>query len=153
MVEIHVLAIGRWKPCPEQAIWDEYAKRLPWKLVLKELELKKDPQNVEKRKEAEAELLLDAAPKNACKIVLDEHGRSFTSPTFAQMMNHAMEEGRTIAFFIGGADGHGQKLLKSADVKLSFGSLTWPHMLVRAMLAEQVYRGWSILAKHPYHRI
>lgn len=153
MTAIHVIAIGRWKSCPEKELWDEYAKRLSWKLTLKECEVKKPSQNTEKRKEEEAAVLLEAAPKGAYKVALDEHGKLYSSQAFAMMLNHAAESARPVAFFIGGADGHGQALLKAADSKLSLGAMTWPHMLVRAMLAEQVYRGWSILANHPYHRV
>lgn len=152
-MQIHVIAIGRWKACPEKALWEEYAKRLPWKLVLKECELKKIPQNVNQKKEAEAALLMEAAPKGACTIALDEGGKIYSSPAFSALLNHALEESRTLVFFIGGADGHGQSLLSQVDYKLSLGAMTWPHMLVRAMLAEQIYRGYSIIAKHPYHRV
>ncbi|MBL6957580.1 MAG: 23S rRNA (pseudouridine(1915)-N(3))-methyltransferase RlmH, partial [Rhodospirillales bacterium] len=99
------------------------------------------------------ELLLGAVPKGAAAVVLDETGKNLGSRAFAEKLSRWRDDGRRdAAFLIGGADGHDGAVLKAADLVLSFGSLTWPHMLVRGMLAEQLFRAQSILSGHPYHR-
>ena len=86
-------------------------------------------------------------------VMVTEHGRAFTSPQFAEKLKGWQEEGLTdIAFFIGGADGLDASLLSQCDFKMSFGQMVWPHQMVRVMLAEQLYRAYSILSGHPYHR-
>lgn len=105
------------------------------------------------RKQAEAEALLAALPRRCVLVALDEHGKTMPSDTFASRIGRWRDDGISdIAFAIGGADGHGAALLARADMTLSFGAMTWPHQLVRVLLAEQVYRAMSILAGHPYHR-
>ena len=94
-----------------------------------------------------------AAAPDAHLIVLDERGKQQTSAEFAAMLAKMRDGGaRQAAFLIGGADGHDQSLTQAADISLSFGAATWPHMLVRTMLAEQLYRAMTILTGHPYHR-
>ena len=150
-MRIHIIAVGKWRECPERALWQEYTKRLNWECSLKEVEVKQSLPP-EKLKLKEAELLLAAVPEGATKIALDEHGKQLTSPQFAEMIQTLQQNSRDIAFLIGGAAGHGEPVLKSADRRLSLGTMTWPHMLVRAMLSEQIYRAHAILAGHPYHR-
>jgi len=147
-----LVAVGRAKAGPERALYENYLARLPWKLDLKEIELKKEmAPGVRKAKEAEA--LLAAVPDGARIIALDERGKTEGSEAFAARLGRWRDDGaRTVAFLIGGADGLDDRVRKRADFVLSFGALTWPHMLVRAMLAEQLYRAQSILAGHPYHR-
>ena len=151
-MQIIVGAVGRWKDCPEQAIWQEYSRRLSWQIVLKEVEIKQHLP-LEKRKAAEAEKLLALVPKGAAIIALDEHGKVHDSPAFAKIMGGYHQDARDIVFLIGGADGHDEAVLKAAERRLSLGAMTWPHLLVRAMLAEQIYRAHTILSGHPYHRI
>ncbi len=130
-----------------------YLTRLPWQCSFKEAEEKRTLPP-EKLKEREAELLLGLAPEKAVKIILDEHGKAMDSPAFAAMLERYQDEGRgQICFFIGGAFGHGNLLKQQADATISFGKMTWPHFLVRTMLAEQVYRAYTILNNHPYHKI
>lgn len=150
-MRIHILAIGRWRECPEKALFQEYTKRIGWKCDLKEMEVKQTLP-ADKLKIKEAELLLAATPKGAAIIVLDEYGKQLTSPQFSEMLKTMEESGRDIAFLIGGASGHGEMVLKAAERKLSLGAMTWPHMMVRAMLSEQIYRAHAILSGHPYHR-
>jgi len=152
-VQITIAAIGRQKSqSPSTQLFDEYVKRLPWHITLKELEEKK-PLPAEQRKIREAELLL-AAAKDAHKIIaLDERGRDMTSPELAAKLGSWMQEGDShFAFLIGGQDGLSPDIRKAAHLTLSFGKLTWPHMLVRPLLAEQLYRAYTILTNHPYHR-
>lgn len=105
------------------------------------------------RRAREGEALLAALPDGGRVVALDERGRSEASEAFATRLGRWRDDGvRTVGFIIGGADGLDDAVRKKADLVLSFGAFTWPHMLVRAMLAEQIYRAQSILAGHPYHR-
>ena len=147
-----IASVGRFRGGPLQAMYSDYADRLPWPLELKEVEEKK-PLKGEKRKAREAALLMAAVPDSATLIALDETGRSMTSPEFAKMLSTYADEGtQTVAFLIGGADGHMRDTLEKADKLLSLGPMTWPHMMVRGLLAEQLYRASAILSNHPYHR-
>ena len=151
-MHIVVAAIGRVKPGPEKELFDSYAARLPWRVDLKEIEIKKE-MAVDVRRVREGEALLAAIPEGARIIALDERGKSEGSAIFAKRLGTWRDDGvRSVAFVIGGADGLDDALRKKADAVLSFGALTWPHMLVRALLAEQLYRAHTILTGHPYHR-
>lgn len=133
-------------------LYDEYVKRLPWTVVLREMEEKK-PLPVEQRKEREAELLLEACAGAHRLIALDERGKDMTSLAFAKHIGDWQQGGDSrLAFIIGGQDGLHGSIRQKADLVLGFGKLTWPHMLVRPLLAEQIYRAYTILANHPYHR-
>ena len=104
-------------------------------------------------KRQEAELLLAAVPAGAIVVALDERGKALPSEAFAARIGDWRDRGAgDLAFLIGGADGHGDAVRARADFLLAFGPMTWPHMLVRGMLAEQLYRAQQILAGHPYHR-
>lgn len=151
-MQIEILAIGRARAGPERALYQAYAARIRWPLVLRELEEKRrlPPAEMTAR---EGALLLDALPGDAAAIVLDETGKELSSEQFAKQLGRWRDDGRaTIAFVIGGADGLAGEVRDRADLVLSLGRQTWPHMLVRAMLAEQIYRAQQILAGHPYHR-
>ena len=120
--------------------------------VLKELDIRKKISGPE-LKQAEAELLLDNVPKGAVIVALDERGKTMGSREFAGKIENWQDQGRgDIAFIIGGADGLDETVRARSDLLISFGAMTWPHMLVRPMLAEQLFRASSILAGHPYHR-
>ncbi|MDJ0933302.1 MAG: 23S rRNA (pseudouridine(1915)-N(3))-methyltransferase RlmH [Breoghania sp.] len=104
------------------------------------------------RKQAEAESLLAALPAPRILVALDEGGRTVPSKKFAEWIGRWRDDGASwLVFAIGGADGHGRALLEQADMTLAFGPMTWPHQLVRIMMAEQIYRAISILSGHPYH--
>jgi 23S rRNA (pseudouridine1915-N3)-methyltransferase len=147
-----IAAVGRAKAGPERALFDLYAGRLKAPLVLKEVEEKR-PLPVPRRMEREAELLLACVPPGARVVALDERGRHLSSEDLAGQIRD-WRDGATPAcvFLIGGADGHGAAVRERADLLLAFGKMTWPHMLVRGMLAEQIYRTQSIIEGHPYHR-
>jgi 23S rRNA (pseudouridine1915-N3)-methyltransferase len=148
----HLIAVGRAKPGPVRQIFDLYQARLSPPLILTEIEDRR-PLPEALRREREAELLLDALPRGALLVILDEQGEALTSPGFAEHLGHWRDRGTAdLAFAIGGAAGHGSAIRARADFTLSLGPMTWPHLLVRGMLAEQLYRGFSILAGHPYHR-
>ncbi|HCU58396.1 MAG TPA: 23S rRNA (pseudouridine(1915)-N(3))-methyltransferase RlmH [Alphaproteobacteria bacterium] len=145
-MKIYILAIGKCKHgSAEEMLIKEYQKRLTWDLIIKEKE--NDTQ------EKEAEFLLKNIPNGAKVVVLDERGENMKSLDFAKRIGDFQNEGVTdICFLIGGADGHLDKVRKRADLLLSFGKLTMPHMLIRAVLTEQIYRAQTILNGHPYHR-
>jgi len=150
---ISIIAVGRMQRGPEQELVDQYLGRLPWKSAIHEIEIKKQAANVAERKAREADRILAAVPPGAAVIALDERGKALKSREIAKKIDDWQVAGfNSLAFVIGGADGLDQSVLNKADLKLAFGTLTWPHMMVRAMLAEQIYRAWSIGAGHPYHR-
>ncbi|MBE1237196.1 23S rRNA (pseudouridine(1915)-N(3))-methyltransferase RlmH [Phaeovibrio sulfidiphilus] len=147
-----ILAVGKARPGPEQALFDHYQMRLRGRLHLVEVEEKR-PLPVETRKLREAELLLDRLPRNARLVVLDERGQDIDTLSLARCLKRWSEEALpVVAFAIGGADGHGEAVLQRADMTISMGRMTWPHMLVRALVAEQLYRVACIHSGHPYHR-
>lgn len=147
-----IAAVGKAKAGPEQELFRQYCRRLTPPPVLKEVEEKR-PLAGPQLKAREAELLLAALPEGAVVVALDERGRDMGSVEFAGKLRDWRDGGvQDIAFLIGGADGHGDAVRERAGLLLSFGRMTWPHMLVRALLAEQLWRAHSILAGHPYHR-
>jgi len=157
-MHITVAAIGRSRAAPEQALFDDYARRLVKSgpagltLDLKEAEERRKL-GTDARRAAEAELLLGMIPKGATIVALDGRGKSLSSEDFARRLARWRDDGvGEVAFVIGGADGLDPALLRRANFMLSLGAMTWPHLLVRAMLAEQIYRAQSILLGHPYHR-
>ncbi len=151
-MRITIVCVGKARGGPESDLFDSYVRRLPWQVQLKEVEAGRGL-SVERRREREAELLLAASPAGARLVALDEGGRQPSSEEFAEMLKNWQEAGhREVSFLIGGADGHGPPVHEQADVKLAFGRLTWPHLMVRPMLAEQLYRAHTILTGHPYHR-
>jgi 23S rRNA (pseudouridine1915-N3)-methyltransferase len=151
-VRLWLAAVGRAKPGPELDLFQQYARRLTPPLTLREVEEKR-PLPVAERKAREAELLLGAIPASALVVALDERGKSPGSEAFAAQLGRWRDDGvGDVAFLIGGADGHGDAVRSRATLLLSFGAMTWPHMLVRAMAAEQLWRAQAILAGHPYHR-
>jgi len=151
-MRITLLAVGRMKAGAAQDIYELYAARLRWPIAVKEVEERR-PLPPEALKEQEGALLLAAVPRGARVIALDEGGRQMTSREFAQLLGRWQDDGaQDLAFLIGGADGLAQPACGAADTILSLGRMTWPHMLIRGLLAEQLFRAESILAGHPYHR-
>ena len=149
---ITVLAVGRAKAGPLRETYQHYAGRLTWPLTLKEVEERRRLP-AKQLMEREAELLLAALPRQASCIALDSRGAQLSSEAFAKLIATSCENGQSnIAFLIGGAEGLTKPLLARADKVLSLGAMTWPHLLVRTLLAEQLYRAQTILSGHPYHR-
>ena len=144
--------IGKMKQGPQQDLLTLYKNRLKTPLIVHEFEAKASMPTL-KRQEAEAELLLTPFQDHGFIIALDERGKEFSSQDFADKIQDIKNQGyKTLGFIIGGADGLHPLLKERVDLFMCLGRLTWPHMLVRALLAEQLYRGESILAGHPYHR-
>lgn len=158
-MKLTILAVGRMKAGAERELYERYARRadaagrkLGLTLDIREFTEARDA-DATRRKDREAELMLAALAPDAILIALDEGGKPVTSPAFAERLGTWRDDGRPeVALAIGGPDGHGAALLDRADLKLAFGAMTWPHQLVRVMLAEQLYRAVAILSGHPYHR-
>jgi 23S rRNA (pseudouridine1915-N3)-methyltransferase len=147
---MRLLAIGRARDTPEAALFARYAARLRPSLALTELPDGRGAPAEAKRREAEA--LLGALPAEAFAVALDRTGTPADSAALAVLLERWLGAGRPVCFLIGGAEGLDTPVLRRADHILSFGTMTWPHLLARAMLAEQLYRARSIAAGHPYHR-
>ncbi|WP_085901906.1 23S rRNA (pseudouridine(1915)-N(3))-methyltransferase RlmH [Kiloniella majae] len=156
-MRITLIAVGKAKASPAKDLFELYCNRLRgnrlnWSLDLKEVEEKKNLPAAQ-LKEREGELLLAAAPKGAKIVILDEKGKDLSSPQFSKLLEKWQDSGeQDIAFLIGGADGLSDAVKARSQQSLCFGRLTWPHMLVRGLFAEQVYRASCILSGHPYHR-
>lgn len=154
-MRIQIIAVGRARVGPEQELFLSYGQRLKWPVALKEVEEKRKlpPAELKSRK---GELLLAALPERGAGrvvVALDGRGRRLSSTAFARQIGAWRDRGVTdLAFLIGGADGLSDRVRDQADFILSLGDMTWPHLLARALLAEQLYRAQSILAGHPYHR-
>ena len=150
-MQIHIITLGKNKDKALQAMIEDYLKRMAWTVVFKEIV---PPQCSDaERKSREAELIRAALPAKAFVIALDERGDMLDSPGFAARGDTLQQTHSTVAFVIGGADGLDEALRRQAQMVVCFGRMTWPHMLVRLMLVEQLYRASTILAGHPYHRV
>ena len=139
---LHIVARGRIGRCPEAELVERYLKRVTWPTRITELPERGGTV---------------PAPATPCRtVLLDERGAAVASEAFAALLGRWRDDGvREVRFMIGAADGHGDAVRSEkggADLLLGFGAMTWPHMLARAMLAEQLWRATSILAGHPYHR-
>ena len=136
---LHIVARGKIGRSPEAELVERYLGRITWPTKLTEL--------------ADRGGTIPTLPANGVTIVLDERGKALGSADLAQRLESWRDAGKREArFLIGAADGHDEQQRSDADLLLSFGPATWPHLLVRAMLAEQLFRATSILANHPYHR-
>lgn len=149
MAKITINAIGKLQnSAPEHLIIQDYLKRLPGKLIINSIDAKeKFP--TDKQKAYEGELLLKAIPQNSFIIALEEKGKEFDSISFARYLEKIEQP---ICFIIGGAGGLSNEVRNRADLILSLGLLTMPHMLARVVLVEQIYRTHTILSNHPYHK-
>ena len=146
-----IATAGRWKKGPERDLFEHFAKRITYPLELREIEEKKKlkPAALKAR---EAELLLAQVSAGAVIVALHEGGKTLSSAAFAAKLGIWRDQARDVAFLIGGADGLDDAVIKRADWVMGLGTMTWPHLLVRGMLTEQIYRAQCILAGHPYHR-
>jgi len=146
-MRITIVASGRLKSSSTLSrLISDYLKPLSWKVTTKEIDTKSHEKNYEKT-------FLDAIPKSTMIIALDAHGRNLSSVQLAHLIEHERASGQShFSFLIGGADGLPNQVKKVAHHTISFGKNTWPHMLVRLMLAEQLYRAQQIMSGHPYHR-
>ena len=146
-MKLTLYSIGKFgKHDPQQALFNEYQKRLPWEFTLKELAA--EPATPV----AEAKLLEQAFSEADFVIAFDGSGKPLSSSDLAEKLDFIMQTKRHIGLLIGGADGLTREMVNRADLVLSLGAMTWPHKLVRVMLAEQFYRASAILSGHPYHK-
>ena len=136
---LHIIARGKIARSPEAELVARYEKRMSWPVKLTEL-----PDTGGKMPETSGQTRT---------VLLDERGKDLSSEEFAAILSRWRDEGvREARFLIGAADGHDEALRREADLLVAFGKATWPHLMARAMLAEQLYRATSIVAGHPYHR-
>ena len=145
MINIDIIAVGRMRDKAQAQLCESYLKRMNWRVNLHEINAKK-PADIQAK-------IFDKLDDNAFIIALDENGKNLTSQELANKIRQTVDERTShIQFVIGGADGHTELLLQNSHFSLSFGSQTWPHMLCRIMLIEQIYRAQQIISGHPYHR-
>ncbi|MDP3295967.1 MAG: 23S rRNA (pseudouridine(1915)-N(3))-methyltransferase RlmH [Nevskia sp.] len=154
-MRIRLIAIGTRMPDWIASGYEDYATRLPRELKLELVELAVEHRgknaDIPRLREAEGERLLKAAGE-ARIIAFDEHGSQPDTVAWSKSLKAWMQDGRDVALLIGGPDGHAPAVLARADAKWSLSKLTFPHALVRVIVAEQLYRAWTLLNNHPYHR-
>ena len=155
-MRVTIVTVGHRMPAWVQEGFHEYARRMPPEIRVELVELKPEERgaakSAEKAKAAEGARILAAVPPGATLLALDERGKSVSTQGLSVMLSGWMRDGSHPLFVIGGADGLDAAVRERADKLLSLSALTLPHGLVRVLLAEQLYRAWSILARHPYHR-
>jgi 23S rRNA (pseudouridine1915-N3)-methyltransferase len=155
-MKLIIASVGHKMPDWITAGYNEYAKRMPREAQISLLEIKPEPRTTGKAMlqimESEAQRVLAALPQNCLRIALDERGTQPTTRQLAAQMQEWMREGRDVAFIIGGADGLHDSVKQSAQQLLALSALTLPHAVVRIILAEQLYRAYSLMRNHPYHR-
>ena len=150
IVRYIISTIGKAKNSDEDMITHKYLKRIK-NIELKQYEVKTN--NPEKKLEEEALKLINTTPKNGKLILLDENGQNLSSTDLAKIILNWRDNNVTdINFAIGGAFGNGEKIKNTADKIIAFGKLTWPHQMVKMMVAEQIYRIETIIQGHPYHK-
>lgn len=151
-----IAAVGQRQPAWADTAYDDFAKRFPPEMRLELKAVKAEPRiggkTAAQLMAAEAQRLEAAAPKGARRVLLDERGTRLTTVQLAERMNAWRGEGRDVVFFIGGPDGLDSGLKATADETLRLSDLTLPHAFVRVLLAEALYRAWSLAIGHPYHR-
>ena len=151
-MQLTIASAGRFRDGPERALFERYRRRIRWKVELREIEVRGRcaPAELIRR---EAELLSARCAADAYVIALDAGGQALSSEDFARHLGGLRDSGRReTVFLIGGAEGLSPRLVAEADLALAFGPATWPHLLVRGMLIEQIFRAQEILAGRPYHR-
>lgn len=154
-MKLRLVAVGTRMPAWVTAGWLDYAERMPRELKLELIELplavRGKNADLERAKNAEGVKLLERS-EGCTRVMLDERGASWTSTDLANRLKAWMQDGRDVALLVGGPDGHAAEVQKAADERWSLSKLTLPHALVRVLIAEQLYRAWSLTANHPYHR-
>ncbi len=155
-MKLVVVSVGHKMPDWITAGFNEYTKRMPREAKIELVEVKPEPRSTGKTvsgiMDAEAQRILSVLPKNSLCIALDEHGKQSTTRQLSEQMKDWMREGRDVTFLIGGADGLHETVKQAAHQLMALSSLTLPHAFVRVLLAEQLYRAYSLMHNHPYHR-
>ncbi|HMM74446.1 MAG TPA: 23S rRNA (pseudouridine(1915)-N(3))-methyltransferase RlmH [Gammaproteobacteria bacterium] len=152
-MRVHVFSIARRPPAWAEAACEDYRKRFGPGLELRLREFApKAAATVAQQREREAEMLLRAMPAAAHIVALDERGEAWSTAELTGRLQRWREEAQEVVFAIGGAEGHGAALRAAAHMSWSLSRLTLPHALARVLVVEQLYRAWSLLHNHPYHR-
>jgi len=154
-MKISIIAIGQRQPRWADDAVAEFLKRFPADFSVALRQLKPEPRDgrpPERIRSAEGERLRAALPAGCVAVALDERGRDLTSAAFAEQLGRWRDRGDSPAFVIGGPDGLTEEFRRGAHLLLRLSSMTLPHALARVLLVEQLYRAWSILSRHPYHR-
>lgn len=154
-MKLVLAAVGQRQPAWADAAYEDFAKRFPPELRLELKAVKAEPRGAKTAEQlmaAEAQRLEAAVPKGARRVVLDERGERQSTVQLAQRLQAWMREGRDVALLVGGPDGLAAGLKDSADETLRLSDLTLPHAFVRVLLAEALYRAWTVTVNHPYHR-
>jgi 23S rRNA (pseudouridine1915-N3)-methyltransferase len=155
-LKLAVVAIGHRMPAWVEAGFDDYARRMPRELPLELIEVKAETRNSgrtqDAMRQAEAARIEAALPARCHRVILDERGADLTSMALARRLAEWQRGGEDVAFIVGGPDGLAPALKARAHESIRLSSLTLPHALVRPLLAEALYRAWSITRRHPYHR-
>ena len=154
-MKLLLIAVGQRPPAWAATAYEEFAKRFPPELRLELKAIKAEPRGTRSAAQvmaAEGERIIAACPRGARRVALDERGTRMTSAELAQRLQDWRNDGRDAALLMGGPDGLDPKLKAGADESLRLSDLTLPHALARVLLAEALYRAWTVLAHHPYHR-
>lgn len=154
-MKLWLVAVGQRQPAWADAAYQEFAKRFPPELRLELKACKAEPRNgrtAEQLMAAEAERIEAALPRGVRRVVLDERGLGVSTQQLAARLRAWMADGRDVALIVGGPDGLAPAFKAGADETLRLSELTLPHALARVLLAEALYRAWSVTANHPYHR-
>lgn len=155
-MNINLITVGKKMPSWINQGFEEFAKRLNQECRLNLIEInavnRKQNTNSQDIKQKEADLIRGAIPKNNIIVALDEHGKEHNTKQLAAKLEAWLASGQDISLVIGGADGLDSSFIKEAQEVWSLSKLTLPHAMVRVIVAEQIYRAWSVLKKHPYHR-
>lgn len=155
-MKLYVLAVGNRMPEWVDTAWRDYVRRMPGDHAIELREIKPEPRTSGKTPrqmmQAEGARLRSALPPGVTLVALDENGRDLSTEILAQKLSSWRDDGRDVALLIGGPDGLDSELKSLAHERIRLSSLTLPHPMVRVLLAEQLYRAWSINAGHPYHR-
>lgn len=152
-MKINIIAIGKFRPkCPNKELFLDYQKRTKWGVELIEIDGKISGE-ISTIKKKEGELIISKIAKNSKVILLDETGLNLNSKEFAgKISNYQNQSITTLVFIIGGSNGVDDDVRKIADLTISFGKMTFPHMMIRSMIMEQIYRAHLIIENHPYHK-
>lgn len=154
-MKLWLLAVGQRQPAWADAAYEDYAKRFPpeLRLVLKAVKAEaRAGKSTDQLMQAEAQRIEAALPKGVRRVVLDEQGARVTTVQLAERLRVWMADGRDVALLIGGPDGLAPALKATADEALRLSDLTLPHAFARVLLAEALYRAWTVTTGHPYHR-
>jgi 23S rRNA (pseudouridine1915-N3)-methyltransferase len=155
-MRLYLVAVGTRLPAWQQEGFAEYTRRLPRECALELVEIpaarRSKSSHTRRAVETEGERMLSALPRDTHVVALDQDGRSHSTEELARLLSRWLEGGRDVALLVGGADGLAPDCLARAEARWSLSPLTLPHGLVRVLVAEQLYRAWSILQGHPYHR-